>query len=810
MLDPATVQMYALGWFAPPRDAVLDALAEVVAASDGVVGAEIWAGQPHRRVQKGRAGTLPPGRGSLAAISALVPSGGGGTSLGGVDAHVEPGVDRAAVGRLVDAVARHLGELLARWREGNEELGLAVVDHEGVLLWANDRLGVMMGWTPGDVIGANVLKYVHPDDLVGAAESFEMTARFPGQKVPSDLRFRADAGAWVALEVTADNRLDDPSVNGIMFSFRDPHDRVPADRLVTDEAEVLAAITSGKDRSTVCGLVFEMVAGRIPAAGWALSAPPDDRARTLRRIASTPLGPSFDILEVIHVAPTGTTAGACWFRRQTVIAPDLESDPIVAPHIGALLIGAGVRAVWSVPVTSAAGAVLAVLDGYLPEPGHPTADQSRVLDLATRLLALALERDHDEQRRSHEAIHDTLTGLPNRVAFTDLLERRVTSSLRGDTTVLFVDLDAFKQINDSLGYAVGDELLRAVAARLTACCEAAGLSGALARFGGDEFTVLVPDSDLARRLADEILEIFTAVFAIGGHEVYVTATIGLAVYDPIHSPTGAGLLSNADAAMYAAKRRTPRRVVTFQHEILADVNDRLAVTTDLRGAVDNDELVVHFQEIVDLRTGRPVASEALVRWQRGSALHPPARFLGIAEDTGLIIPIGRKVMHDAARRAATRLDETVHVNLSPHQLLHDELLPMIAEALSLHGVAPERLGFEITEHAVIPDPPAAIAVLERIRVAGHPIAVDDFGTGYASLAYLRDLPVDAVKVDRSFTERLHDDPRTRTIVAATIELAHALGLTVVAEGVEQERDAEMIIELGCDHGQGWYFHIPSP
>ena len=425
----------------------------------------------------------------------------------------------------------------------------------------------------------------------------------------------------------------------------------------------------------------------------------------------------------------------------------------------------------------------------------------------------ATERREFEAQLTHQALHDPLTGLPNRTLLLDRLSHALAGARRDGrrVAVLFCDLDRFKVVNDSLGHETGDALLLTAAERIMSCVRDGDTA---ARFGGDEFVVLCEETggDSIHRVARRLARVLGAPYRIAGREVFVTASIGIAMSeDGQDDPSD--LLRDADAAMYLAKDRGRDRIELFSADMRDRALARLEVENDLRRALDRDELRLHYQPYVQLgEHGSVVGCEALVRWQHPDrGLLGPAEFVALAEETGLIHALGKWVLEEACRALATAPDDAtcVAVNVSPHQLADHRFVDTVRGVLAAYEVAPRRLCLEITETAVIGDLDCALDALHDLRALGVRLALDDFGTGYSALSYLRLLPVDLIKIDRSFVARLADSPRDRAIVEGIISLAHALGLVVVAEGVERNDEARALVELGCDLAQGFLFARPA-
>ena len=409
------------------------------------------------------------------------------------------------------------------------------------------------------------------------------------------------------------------------------------------------------------------------------------------------------------------------------------------------------------------------------------------------------------QRRAH---YDELTGLPNRTLFRAQVDAALAAGDMG-AVVLLLDVDHFKEVNDALGHELGDELLQGIGERLAGLCE----DEIAARLGGDEFAVLLPhaSAELAEAFAARIHEALEQPFELGGFSLEVAASVGIAVFGE-HGEDADALLQHADVAMYLAKGAHAGTAVYSAEQ---DTNDaeRLALAGELRRAIEQEELVVHYQPKADLQTGRIVGVEALVRWihpERGFI--PPDAFIGIAERTGLIKPLSRYVLRTAidqcAAWAAEGLDLHVAVNLTIPDLLDLELPDRIAAMLADAGVPADRLELEVTESTILADPFRVRHVLDRLNELGVGFAIDDFGTGYSSLAYLKQLPVQTIKIDRSFVMDMLESESDAAIVRSTIDLARNLGLRVVAEGVETEAMWDALREQGCTLAQGYLISKP--
>ncbi len=427
------------------------------------------------------------------------------------------------------------------------------------------------------------------------------------------------------------------------------------------------------------------------------------------------------------------------------------------------------------------------------------------------------ELHEKEQRLRHQAYHDALTGLANRTLLLDRLEHAIATADRGDrkVAVLFLDLDRFKVVNDSLGHDVGDELLKAVAHRLKSSLRRADT---VARLGGDEFVVLATQWETladVTQLADKVLELLKAPFNVGGHDLPVGGSIGIALY-PADGTAAGELLKHADTAMYAVKEGGRDGYRFFDPSMNAEAVERLTLESALRLAVERQEFEVHYQPKVRLSTGRVAGMEALVRWRHPEhGMVSPARFIPLAEETGLVVGLGEWVLRAAARQVRVWRDAgdnpgPVAVNVSARQLALPDFAARVAAILAEERVEPGAIDLEITETAIMREPDRAAAQLAELAAMGVHIALDDFGVGYSSLGYLKRLPISVLKMDRSFIHDVIDSMDAASLARGIVRLAMALDIDVVAEGVETAEQVEFLRACGCDVVQGYYFSRPLP
>jgi diguanylate cyclase (GGDEF)-like protein len=442
--------------------------------------------------------------------------------------------------------------------------------------------------------------------------------------------------------------------------------------------------------------------------------------------------------------------------------------------------------------------------------------RERAREISDR-VAVAVSTAWRDDQLYQQAHFDALTGLPNRLLFKDRLERESARSQRDGATfaVLFIDLDHFKNVNDSFGHSAGDTVLREAARRISRCVRS---SDTVSRFGGDEFAVLLTALHHPQEgwlISESVVEALSAPFEAAGHTCFLSASVGIALH-PQDGDTAEELLKAADTAMYRAKSGGRSQVVFFEEKMNSEAVSRLTLDRELREALERGELALHYQPQLDLKTGHIISAEALVRWNRpGHGFVPPMRFIPLAEQSGLIEQIGNWIIDHACAQLRTWKQqgvpiERVAVNVSPRQFRRRSFAKVLREALARHGVPATALEIEITEGVLFEQGESAESLLRELSEAGHPIALDDFGTGFSSMSYLKRFPVNTIKIDRVFIEGLGTGPDSEAIVAAIVAMSHALGKHVIAEGVETQRQLAALRRLGCDDMQGFLLSPALP
>ena len=704
-----------------------------------------------------------------------------------------------------------------RWRHllMNISDTITIMDRAGRLKETTGEITDILGYPSEQWKGSMGFDFIHPDEQGHAAELWGQLMANPGIELSDVLRTRHSDGHYELIEYTATNLFDDPVIDGMVMTTRNVTREKRAQGLLTDEAKVLELIARDAPLEETLAAITALV--ELHGEGGTAVLLLDPAAGELRLGSAGAV--SIDFLRIWRRFPWPT--GTYGFDLATTsIVEDFATDPRTE-RLADEARSYGVVGGYSTPILSSrSGEILGIVTTHYREARRPTEHEQRVSAVAANLSSLAIERDEWHRELTHQARHDPVTGLPNRDAIREHLGAALaTSSTSAAIAVMFVDLDRFKVINDSLGHAAGDLLLIRFAGRLSNLVRPGDFVG---HFGADGFIVIldgVTDREDVRFVANRLEVALGEPFALEESEVYVSASIGVALSDDLDATeTADELIQHADAALFRAKELGRGRMEVFDHAMRRRAGERLRIDRDLRVAIERGEFEVHYQPEIDLRSGAVVGVEALLRWHHPElGLLLPEDFLDVAEDTGVIVGIGAWVLDQAleqAQRWTTMVPDgspfTLAVNLSGRQLSSPGLVPLIVNLLDRHHWPATKLVVELDESVLMDDRDATLEVLNHLRRIGVRIAIDDFGTGFSSLSYLHRFPIDIVKVDQSFVVNLEADGSGSPVVTAIVHMAHALDIIAAAEGVEETHQVAALRELGCDRAQGFLFSGALP
>lgn len=675
------------------------------------------------------------------------------------------------------------------------------------LLYVSESLAAMLGCRPDQLLGSSP-NTLFSDNTPAAQLDAVAAVVDRGQQAVVRLDLRHENGADVPVEATflaLPPLLSDTPY--YLALYRDVADMPRPEQLLADHGDLLDALAHTHDLHDVFLQVSERVEDTVRGSTCWIGVA--DHYGDIETVVSSSHRDDLvaAVIEMVTESGNASTFSRFW-------AEDLSLE------LGMELQAHGVHALWSFPVFGRDHRSQGLMIIAHDERSTPHPSEQQMLEHLSRVIAVAIDRSLAEATLAHQTLHDSLTQLPNRALIIDRLEQAVARLGRDNTRlgVLLVDLDRFKNLNDTRGADAGDEVLIEVSRRLR---RSVRLGDTVGRIGGDQFLVVCVamngESDASSMAERIVTSLDEPIKLSDGSELTASASIGVALIDePGQTPSS--IISSTESALEKAIELGRGGWAMFEEGLQRRIVVRHEVEQALQLAISDDELVLHYQPFVEIATGRMTGAEALIRWNRpGHGLLPPASFIEIAEDTGLILPVGEWVIDETCRQLATwpvgpdGQRPTISVNLSAKQLAQESLVSTVISALDRHGVPADRLGFEVTESMRVEDVEAAISTLRRLAALGCKLAIDDFGIGYATLDYLRRFSMaDTIKIDRSFVSGLGSSREDTAIVSASVALARSLGLAVVAEGVETLDQYQRLAELGCEHAQGYLLSRPVP
>lgn len=691
---------------------------------------------------------------------------------------------------------------------------ITVLDENAVITYVSPSVERVLGYSRGSVLGARAFDFIHRDDVEALRQAFDSQLATPDPGRELSFRVHHADGSWRQVQGMWRSLADEPALDGVVLTARDVTESERLADLLACEDEVLRMISADQPleatlETLLLGMqrVFEGVICSLVLV----------EEGAVGQVAAPSLPRSFrQAMASASLDPDQTPWGAAVGRREPVIVTDVSSDRLWASH-RSFASAYGLRAAWSIPaVSTRSDEVVGVLTFHHPEGRAPRLSERRFLEVSGRLVEAVVELAGSRARAAREALRDPLTGLANQALFLDRLTQALARADRKASrmAVVAIDVDHFSSVNNSLGRAGGDRLLQAVAHRLE---RALRPRDTVARLRADDFVLLCEDlaeeADVLR-VVERVSAALAYPFSSGDSEISLSVTLGVALTTGGASPEA--LVRDAQAALSGARERGRAAYAVHDEMLETRARRHLDTEADLRRAIERDELHIFYQPEVSLQAGRIVGVEALLRWshpERG--LLPPSEFLGLAEATGLIVPIGRWMLERSCREVQTlratqddRHQFSLAVNLSARQLLQPDLGGLVEGALSAAGMEPGALCVEVSECVLADHGPVAEPALAALDDLGVKIGIDDFGMGPSSLANLQRYRVSRLKVDRSFVNDLGQPVNSTAIVAAVVGLAHVLGIVVVAEGLETAEQFAELRALGCDLAQGHFFARP--
>lgn len=679
-----------------------------------------------------------------------------------------------------------------------------------IYIAVNNAFEVLTGLK--NVVGKKVSEVI-PGIQESSPELFETYGRVALTGNPERFEtYLESLGIWFSIAVYSPRR------EYFIAVFDNITERKRTELLERDRNQVLEMVSQNKPLKVILAALIQLVERQYPELLGSILLLQDGY---VYHGAAPSLPESFTrMVDGLTLSSILKTSAMTAYKGETLIVTNIAAKSDQA-GFRQLALKHDLQAYWLAPIFSSDGALLGLFISYYRQPIRPTPEERQLVKMASRLAAMAVEHHQLTEQLAYQAQHDALTGLPNRPFLEDHLQQVIAHARRNGHLVglIYVDLDHFKLVNDTLGHAAGDALLRQMAQRLQDCIREEDI---VARIGGDEFLVVLNELKEPQQVvpvAERILETLKQAVVVSGQELFITTSLGISFY-PFDGGHSEELLRKADQALYLSKQQGKNTYQFYTSAINPVAREQLKLKYQLQGAAERGELLLYYQPQFKVSGGELVGLEALLRWNHPElGLIPPAKFIPLAEESGLIVPLGAWVLAEACRQnrawqQAGYPKLRVAVNVSVLQFARTDFVEMVVQALAEAGLEPRWLQLELTESFLMRNPQEAASKLAQLRTLGVVIAIDDFGTGYSSLTYLRQLPIDTLKIAQPFVREigvnLHNTPSDEAIITAITNLAHDLGMCVVAEGVETEQQLEFLHRVGCDEMQGFLFSRPLP